>query len=152
VRLRVAATIVLLLAALAAGCVTTYQEEDLEDRLERLASATRGLRRPRAFAIHADTRMAALVLLAEARASRDSALSVALRSSLAAAQQQRRDLVAGGPFPDLTDQVLRNALELQPESGLPGLQLLVASAEPPSAELLGAARRARVRLFHRDLR
>jgi hypothetical protein len=60
--------------------------------------------------------------------------------------------VAGGPFPDLTDQVLRNALELQPESGLPGLQLLVASAEPPSAELLGAARRARVRLFHRDLR
>jgi hypothetical protein len=151
VRLRIAAPLALL-AALAAGCVTTYQEDELEDRLERLASATRGLRKPRVVAIHADTRMAALVLLADARASRDSQLSAALGQSLVAAHRRRRDVVAGGPFADLTDQVVRNALELQGEQGLPGLQLLVASEEKPSAELLGAARRARVSLFHRSFR
>jgi hypothetical protein len=151
VRLRIAAPIALL-AALAAGCMTVHREDELEGRLERLAATTKGLRRPRAFAIHADTRIAALGLLAEARANRDSPLSAALGRSLAAAHRSRRDLVAGGPFADLTDQVLRNALALQDERGLPGLHLLVASQDPPSAELLGAARRVRVRVFHRDFR
>jgi len=150
VRLRIAAGLALL--ALSAGCVTTYREDELEDRLERLAAATRELHKPRVFPIYAETRMTALVLLAEARSSRDSVLSATLARSLAAAHQRHRDLVTGGSFPDLTDQVVRNALELQGEQGLPGLQLLVASAEPPSAELLGAARRARVRVLHRDFR
>jgi len=150
-RVRIAAALALL-AVLSAGCVTTYREDELEDRLERLAAATKGLHKPRVFPLYAETRMTALVLLADARASRDSGLSASLARSLAAAHQRHRDLVTGGSFPDLTDQVVRNALELQGEEGLPGLQLLVASAEAPSAELLGAARRARVRVIHRDFR
>ncbi len=150
-RLRIVVPLALL-AALAAGCITVHREDELEQRLERLAAATKELRRPRAFAIHADTRLAALGLLAEARANRDSPLSAALGRSLAAAQRSHRDLVAGGPFADLTEQVLRNALALQDEKGLPGLQLLVASQEPPSPELLGAAQRARVRLAYRAFR
>jgi len=151
VRPRIAAALALL-AALAAGCVTVYGERDLEQRLERLGAATKGLRRPRVFAIHADTRIAALGLLAEARANADSPLSASLGRSLAAAHRSHRDLVAGGPFADLTDRALRNALALQDEGGLPGLRLLVASQEPPTPELLGAARRARVHLVYRAFR
>jgi len=146
------ATALALLAVLAAGCATVPSERDLEKRLERLAASTKGLRRPRVFAIHADTRIAAMGLLAEARANADSPLSAALGRSLAAAHRAHRDLVTGGPFPDLTERVVRNALTLQEESGLPGLHLLVASQEPPSAELLGAARRVRVQVVYREFR
>jgi hypothetical protein len=151
VRPRIAAALALL-AALAAGCATVQGKAEFEQRLERIGAATKGLRRPRVFAIHADTRIAALGLLAEARANTDSPLSAALGRSLAAAQRSHRDVVAGGPFADLTDQVLRNALALQDESGLPGLRLLVASQEPPTVELLGAARRARVHVVYRSFR
>ena len=142
----------LLLAALSIACATPYTEAELEQRLERLGAATSGLRRPRVVAIHADSRVAALGLLAEARANADSPLSAALGRRLAAAQRSRRDVVAGGPFADLTDLALRNALALQPEAGLAGLRLVVASAEPPSGELESAARRARVRLLYRAFR
>lgn len=141
-----------LLAALTAGCVTIHREDELEDRLERLGAATRGLRRPRVVAIHADTRVVAFGLLAEARANADSPLSSDLARSLAAAHRSRRDVVTGGPFADLTDQVLRNALSLQGGTGLPGLKLIVASGEKPSPELARAARQARVELVHRDFR
>ena len=150
-RPRIAAALALL-AALAAGCATVQSEGEFEQRLERIGAATKGLRRPRVFAIHADTRIAALGLLAEASANADSPLSAALGRNLAAAHRSHRDLVAGGPFADLTERVLRNALALQDESGLPGLRLLVASQEPPTAELLGAARRARVHVVYRSFR
>jgi hypothetical protein len=142
----------LLVALLVAGCATPYTEAELEQRLERVGAATGGLRRPRVVAIHADSRAAALGLLAEARANADSPLSAALGRSLAAAHRSRRDVVAGGPFADLTDRALRNALALQPEAGLPGLRLVVASQERPSGELQNAARRARVRLIYRAFR
>jgi hypothetical protein len=136
----------------ATACATTYSEPELERRLGRVGAATRSLRRPRVVAIHADTRIAAFGLLAEARANADSPLSAALGRSLAAAHRGRRDLVAGGHFADLTDRVVCNALSLQPEAGLAGLRLVVASQEPPSPELEAAARRARVRLLYRAFR
>jgi hypothetical protein len=142
----------LLVAALAAGCMTVHREDELELRLERLGAATPGLRRPRTAVIHADTRVAALGLLAEAHANADSPLSASLGRQLAAAHRSRRDVVAGGPFADLTDRVLRNALALQGQGALAGLQLVVASQEPPSAELESAARRTRVRLLYRAFR
>jgi hypothetical protein len=150
-RIRIAAALVLLVVA-AAGCATVYPEDELEERLERIGAATRGLRRPRPAPIHADTRVAALGLLAEARANADSPLSAALGRQLAAAHRTRRDVVAGGPFADLTDRVLRNALSLQDDGALAGLQLVVASQDPPSPELQNAARRTRVRLLYRPFR
>ena len=146
------AVALLLFGAVASGCMTVHREAELEQRLERLGAATQGLRRPRTAPIHADTRVAALGLLAEARANVDSPLSASLGRQLAAAHRSRRDVVAGGPFADLTDQVLRNALALQPDGALAGLQLVVASRERPSGELQSAARRTRVRLLYRALR
>jgi len=150
-RIPIAAAL-LCFAAVAAGCMTVYREDELEQRLERVGAATRGLRRPRTALIHADTRVAALGLLAEARANVDSPLSASLGRQLAAAHRSRRDVVAGGPFADLTDQVLRNALALQEEGALAGLQLVVASREQPSGELVSAARRSQVRLLYRAFR
>jgi len=146
------ATALLLLGLVAAGCVTVHREDELEKRLDRLAAATAGLRRPRTAVIHADTRVAALGLLAEARANADSPLSASLARQLSAAHRSRRDVVAGGPFADLTDQVLRNALALHDDGALAGLQLVVASPERPSGELQHAARRTRVSLLYRAFR
>jgi hypothetical protein len=141
-----------LLAVLVCACATPPTESDLEDRLERLGAATRGLRHPRVIAIHADTRAHAFGLLMEARANVDSPLSTALSRQLASAQRTHRDLVAGGPFGDLNDRVLCNALALQDEKGLAGLRILVASPDEPSRALVLAARKASVRLLHRDFR
>jgi hypothetical protein len=138
-----------LLAGLLVACATPPTEADLEQRLERLGTATQGLRHPRVIAIHADTRAHAFGLLMEARANTDSPLSLALSRQLAAAQRTHRDLVAGGPFGDLNDRVLCNALALQDERGLSGLQLLVASPDEPSRALKLAAQKAHVRLLHR---
>jgi hypothetical protein len=129
-----------------------YREDEFEKRLERIGAATQDLRRPRTALIHADTRMVALGLLAEARANVDSPLSVSLGRQLAAAQRSRRDVVAGGPFADLTEQVLRNAFALQKEGGLEGLKLLLATQQQPSPALRHAAARTRVRLLYRDFR
>jgi hypothetical protein len=141
-----------LFAALLLACATPPTEADLEQRLERLGSATQGLRRPRVVAIHADTRAVAFGLLMEARANADSPLSVAVSRRLAAAHLTHRDLVAGGPFGDLNDRVLCNALALQQEKNLSGLQLVFASPDPPSRALLVAAGKAHVRLLHRSFR
>jgi hypothetical protein len=141
-----------LLAILVAACATPPTESDLEGRLERLGAATHGLRRPRVIAIHADTRAHAFGLLMEARANADSPLSASLSRQLASAQRTHRDLVAGGPFGDLNDRVLCNALALQDEKGLAGLQLLVASPDEPSRALTLAAKKAHVRLLHRAFR
>jgi hypothetical protein len=151
VGIRVASALVLLAVALA-GCATVYREDELEKRLERIAAATAGLHRPRTAPIHADTRVEALGLLAEARANADSPLSAAVGRRLAAAHRSRRDVVAGGPFADLTDRVLRNALSLQPDAGLRGLKLVVASQAEPSGELRSAARRTGVHLLYRSFR
>jgi hypothetical protein len=151
VRIRIAVALALV-GVVAAGCVTVHREDELEKRLERLGAATPGLRRPRTALIHADTRVAAFGLLAEARANVDSPLSASLARQLAAAKRSHRDVVAGGPFADLTEQVLHNALTLQQDGALAGLSLVLASQQQPSPALLAAARRTHVRLLYRSFR
>jgi len=141
-----------LLAALLLACATLPSERELEQRLERLGATTQGLRRPRVAAIQADTRAVAFGLLMEARANRESPLSQGLSQELAAAHLAHRDLVAGGPFGELNDRVLCNALSLEQEKPLAGLQLLVASPDEPSRALRAAASKAQVRLLYRDFR
>jgi len=143
------AVAVALLATLLLACATLPSETELEQRLERLGAATQGLRRPRVAAIQADTRAVAFGLLMEARANTDSPLSQGLSQQLAAAHRTHRDLVAGGPFSALNDRVLRNALALQEDETLAGLQLLVASPDEPSRALQLAAQKAHVRLLYR---
>jgi hypothetical protein len=135
-----------------ASCVTTYEEREVERRLELSASAVAGLGRHRVIAIHADSRVAAFGLLAEAKANRDSPLSAQVGARLAAAARRHQAAVVGGPHAELSDRVLCNALRLNQERGLGGLRLVFVSPEPPSRELVAAASQARVRLTHRAFR
>ncbi len=151
IRIGIRSTLVLVIL-LAAGCVTTITEVELEDRLERAAASVSGLGRARIVLIYADTRTVAWGLLAEAKMDRTSPLSVQTGKRIAGAARQGRAVVVGGPYPALTDRILRNALALHEEQGLRGLRLLVVSAERPSDELRTAASAARARLYHRDLR
>jgi hypothetical protein len=143
----------LLVALLALGCATVYPEAETERQLAQVAREVS--RRPpaRVVAIHADTGVAAFGLLTEARGNPESPLSAGAYRALAAARRGRRVVVAGGPFADLNDRVLCNALALAGDEGsLAGLSLVVASPAPPSPALGAAARRAGVRLSHRALR
>ena len=135
-----------------AGCVTTITETDLEDRLERAATSVSGLGRARIVPIYADTRTVAWGLLAAAKMDPTSPMSVRMGKSLAGAARQGRALVVGGPYPALTDQILRNALALHEEKDLRGLRLVLVSGDRPSDELRKAASGAQARLYHRDLR
>ncbi len=136
----------------AAGCVTTITETELEDRLERAAASVSGLGRARIVPIYADTRTVAWGMLTEAKMDRTSPLSVRTGKRIAGAARQGRAVVVGGPYPALTDQILRNALALHEEKDLRGLRLVLVSGDRPSDELRKAASGAQARLYHRDLR
>lgn len=134
------------------GCVTPLTEEELQQDLERSASRIPDLGRKRVVPIYAETSLVARALLYEARHDPDSELSALLGKRMAAASKRRISLVVGGPYPDLTEQVLANALHLNQEQGLRGMKVVLVSAQGPSAELARAAREARVRLYHHSYR
>lgn len=135
-------------ALLALGCVTPVTEHELEQSLEQSASRIPNLGRKRVIPIYAETRLVAKALLLEARANPDSQLSALLGKRIAAASKRHFSVVVGGPYPDLTEQVLANALALNQEGGLAGMKLVLVSSQGPSAELTRAAREARARLYH----
>ena len=143
----------LLCILLAVGCATVHPEVETDRQLARVAREVSARPPARVLPIHADTSVAAFGLLTEARGNPESPLSAGAYRALAAARRSRRVVVAGGPFANLTDKVLCNALALAGEEGaLAGLSLVVASPVPPSPALGAAARRAGVRLTHRALR
>lgn len=136
-------------AALALGCVTALTEAEVETRLGDAARSTPGMDEARLIPIWAETRLVATALLTEARHDPDSALSRQVSARLASAARRRTPVVVGGPYPDLSDRVLLNAITLQEELRLRGLTVLLVSHEGPSPELVAAARDAKTRLLHR---
>jgi hypothetical protein len=141
----------LLLAPLAVGCVTTVTEEDLEAQLDRAGASVSGLGRRQVVPIYAETRTIAWGLLAEAKMDASSPLSEQTSRSFRAASRRHVGVVIGGPYPELSDRVVRNALWLHRERGLRGLVVVFVSSEHPSPELRSAAMQAKVRLHHRLL-
>jgi cobalamin biosynthesis protein CbiD len=137
---------------LATGCITPLTEADLEEDLERAAASIPSLGRKRVIPIYAETRMEAWALLADAKSDPSSQMSYQVSRGLAAAARRGYGVVVGGPYPALTDQVVRNALTLHRERPLGGLKLLFVSAKPPSEALLEAAKHAEARLRHREFR
>jgi hypothetical protein len=137
---------------LATGCVTRLTEADLEKDLDRAASSVPALGRKRIIPIYAETKMAAWALLADAKSDPSSPMSYRVSRGLAAAARRGFGVVVGGPYPALSDQVLRNALTLHRERPLRGLKLLFVSAKPPSEALWKAAKHAGARLHHREFR
>jgi hypothetical protein len=136
----------------AMGCITPFTEADLEKDLDRAASSVPALGRKRIIPIYAETKMAAWALLADAKSDPSSPMSYRLSRGLAAAARRGFGVVVGGPYPALSDQVVRNALTLHRERPLGGLTLVFVSAKPPSEALWKAAKHAHARLHHREFR
>jgi hypothetical protein len=132
------------------ACVTALTEDEIEDRLEVAAKPVATARPRRVIPIYAETRFVAKALLTEARVNAESPLSVSVSRRIEIAAQRRLQVVVGGPYPDLTDQVVTNALRLQQEKGLRGATLVFVSPQRPSPQLLDAARQAQLRLYHRE--
>ena len=150
-----ARTILIVLGAslvFATGCVTPFTETELERDLDRAAASVPALGRRSIIPIYAETKMAAWALLADAKSDPSSPMSYRLSRGLAAAAHRGFDVVVGGPYAALSDQVVRNALTLQGERPLGGLTLVFVSSKPPSEALLEAAKHADARLRHCEFR
>jgi hypothetical protein len=140
----------LLLAPGLGSCVTALTQDEVEDRLQAAARPVATTRPRRVIPIYAETSFVAKALLTEARVNAESPLSVSVSRRMEIAAQRRLQVVVGGPYPDLTDQVVTNALRLQQERGLRGATLVFVSPERPSSQLLEAAKQAQARLYHRE--
>lgn len=136
---------------LAAGCVAPLTEAGLELKLKDAGATVSGLRRERVIPIYAESKTMAWTLLAEAKLEPDSRLSAQVGKSLELATRRGMSTIVGGPYPALSDQVVRNALALQRDGDLSGLTLVFVSPQRPSQALMRAAARARVRLRYRAL-
>jgi hypothetical protein len=138
-----------LIPLLAAGCIAPVTERALREQLEDVAATHMGQNSvSRVVPIHADTRMAAWALLAEARTDESSPLSLRLGRGIALGASRRVTFVVGGPYPALSHQVVLNALTLNRKKRLSGLTLVLVGSEPPPQQVLEAAAKVRARLVH----
>jgi len=126
---------------------------ELEGRLNResqAAASRQALRR--VFPVYAQTDMEAWILRTEAKSDpRSSPLSLQLADDFRLGQRRRVDCVVGGPFPELSDQLVLSGLLLNEGRALPGLRIVLVSPVAPTPELRSAASAKRVRLEHRKL-
>jgi hypothetical protein len=143
----------LLVGCLLAGCGTTMTARELDGRLIR-ESQTVAPRQAirRVFPVYAQTKMEAWVLRSEAKSDPESSpLSLQLADGFRRGQHRRLDYVVGGPFPELSEQLVLNGLLLNEGRALPGLRIVLVSPAAPTPELRRAANASRVRLEHRVL-
>jgi len=138
------------MAFAALACATPIGERELEERLASVAAVSPGAH-PRVFPVWAGTRLAAWTLLADARGDPRSPESLRLGHAISRAATQPTTVVVGGPYADLSDQIVRNALEMHGERALGRLTIVLVGPEPPSAELSAALARAGARIQHRPL-
>jgi hypothetical protein len=90
-------------------------------------------------AVEAESQEAAWGEIVRARTEKPREVSLLLARLFEESRVRAREVVVGGPYPLLTDQVLRDAFDLVPGE-LPGLRLVEVSAEPPSEALLALCR------------
>ena len=135
------------------GCAKSLKETEpeLEARLFEIGKKhIRGLQEPRVFPIHAETRTEAIKLLADARAKPRYGLSLDLAEQFVPGKESHVHYIVGGPFADLNEQIVSNALDYQ-ESALRGLVVVFVSPDPPAAELGALALRKLVQVIHLPL-
>lgn len=143
----------LLAGHLLAGCATMMSERELGARLdlEGQAVASRQAMR-KIFPVYAQTKVEEWILRSEAKSDpASSPLSVQLANGFRIGQRRRIDYVIGGPFPELSDQLVLNGLLLNEGRALPGLRVVLVSPAAPTPALRRAAHAKRVRLEHRVL-
>ena len=145
-RLVLAASLLVLLAG--AGCAT-MTEADVKQQLTEAGKpyARRGPQQ--VIPIYAESRMVAIGLLAEARSDPSSTLSRGVGRQLDRARRRNAHVVVGGPYADLSDRILTNALKLNSEGQLRGLNVVFVSDDEPTSDLIEAARLSQTRIHHR---
>jgi len=127
--------------------------DELQGKLAAAAASVPALgRKPQFFPIFAETKTEAWILLADARSDVSSPLSRQLSARLGTASSRRQALVVGGPYSELCDQVVLNALTLRRDRPLRGLTLVFVAPDPPSPSVTAAVSAASARLYHRLLR
>ena len=108
------AIVALLAGCLLAGCATKMTARELETRLNResqTVASRQAIRR--VFPVYAQTKMEAWILRWEAKTEPESSPpSLQLADGFRIGQLRKVDYVVGGPFPELSDQLVLNGLLL----------------------------------------
>jgi hypothetical protein len=147
------AIVALVAACLLAGCATKMTARELDARLNResqTVASRQAIRR--VFPVYAQTKMEAWLLRSEAKTEPESSLlSLQLADGFRIGQLRKVDYVVGGPFPELSDELVLNGLLLNEGRALPGLRIVLVSPAAPTSELRRAASARRAQLEHRVL-
>ena len=143
----------LVATCLLAGCGTKMTARELDARLNRESQTVAS--RPairRVFPVHAQTKLEAWLVQSEAKTEPESSpLSLELADGFKIGQRRKVDYVVGGPFSELSDQLVLNGLLLNEGRALPGLRIVLVSPAAPTPELRRAASARRAQLEHRVL-
>jgi hypothetical protein len=151
----IAARILLLAVALllAASCATPVSQDEVEQRLKSAGASVKGLGSNFVVVpVHADSKVAAWTLAAEARAEGSTPFAQHLSYDLRRGAERRRGVVVGGFYPDLTYAALVDAFELLEGRSLAGLTLVYVGSGEHAGELRQLCRAHRARFYHRELR
>jgi hypothetical protein len=138
------------LAALAIGCVTPMTQEDVRQRIEDVAGRLGDGKGQRVYPIYAETKLVAWAKLTEAKREPSIGPSAQLAKRLKRAASRKQRVVVGGPYPELTDRVLANALSANRDGSLEGLTIIFVSSTQPSPGLSQEAQNTHIRIVHRD--
>jgi hypothetical protein len=145
-----ALSIVLAFALASVGCVTPLTQEDVRQRIEDVAGAPAKGQTQRVYPIYAETKLVAWAKLTEAEEQPNQGPSLQMAKRLARAAERKQRVVVGGPYPELTDRIVANALAAHRDGGLQGLILVVVSPTPPGPALQQEARNNRIHIEHRE--
>ena len=123
----------------AASCALFRAPPTPVQQLRREVDGMPGLASEAAFVpVDADSAEAAWGRIVRARTETPLAESRQLALAFDATAAEPAQIVVGGRYPKLTEQVLLDAFALARTARLPGLQLVLVSPEPPFAALLAA--------------
>ena len=140
------------LGLLVLACATPLSERDVEARLRRAGASVRGIGSEfLVVPVYADSRVAAWTLVAEARAEGATLMGQRLSHDFKREATRRRSIVVGGPFSDLTREIVLDAFGLLEDRALEGLTLVYVGEAAHAGELRRAAHARRARFHHRPL-
>jgi hypothetical protein len=138
------------LATALLACAAPPDEAQIEAALRRVAASVPALsREARVVVVEADSEMDAWTQVVQSKAEGPSGLARVLAQAFARAERASVDYVVGGPYPQLNERVVLDALGLVRAPRVPGLRLLFVSGKPPSEELGQRAGALGAKLLHR---
>lgn len=138
---------------LAAACATPVTEADVERQLKSAGASVQGLGSNFVVVpIHADSKVAAWTLMADAQAEGSTLFARRLSYDLRRGAERHRGVVVGGVYPDLTRAALLDAFDLLEGRSLAGLTLVYVGSGEHAGELRQLTRAHRARFYHRELR